>query len=261
MDLHVHKIITEISQLLSTVARLQHPERAAEFNRHGVYKISHAHHPITKWIPEAKPNWDWTVEMAGALHDEWKRRYKHPEEKIHNSYRVVTYLRDNPPTKFLLDTDERTPFKDCVGEYLVEGDTVASYRNYYMSPAKQRIACWNYSEMPSWYVIDPEHFGKFFEEQKQARLEKKLKREAVQKGYISNTTTENEVEKLPAKRRGRPPANKKPTPERKTPQIKGVNDFKIPPKKIALTKSVNSVGIHQRFHAIGTKTIAWLFNL
>lgn len=83
--------------------RLMHPERNAELNKNKLFKSSHVHHPITKWLLVCKPNWSWTVSMAGALHDEWKKRYNHPEDRVHKSYAMVQYLEKNPPTNFETD--------------------------------------------------------------------------------------------------------------------------------------------------------------
>eukprot|EP01127_Copromyxa_protea_P005630 TRINITY_DN1550_c0_g3_i1.p1 TRINITY_DN1550_c0_g3~~TRINITY_DN1550_c0_g3_i1.p1 ORF type:complete len:308 (+),score=85.60 TRINITY_DN1550_c0_g3_i1:82-924(+) len=201
MDLHVHKIITEIAQLLSTTVRVLHPERNAELDKHKIHKLSHQNHPIARWMRVCKPNWDWSVSMAGALHDEWKRRYKHPEDKVHKSYEVVKYLAQHPPTNFETKSDVRSEFLPCVGgdENIVPGDTEASYRNYYMSSQKQRIASWKYSERPDWYVVDPEHFGKAFEERKAAREEKKARRMGAIKDEKIPVKQERRVKKLEPK--------------------------------------------------------------
>lgn len=49
-------------------------------------------------------------------------------------------------------------------ENIIEGDVEESYKQYYMSPGKQRIASWKNVEMPEWYKPDPEHYQKAYEE-------------------------------------------------------------------------------------------------
>lgn len=76
-----------------------------------------------------KPNWDWAIELTEALHTEWKRRYKHPADKIHKSFGYIMILKEIPPTKFEEERDTTTPFCLCTfPECKVEGDPVTSYR-------------------------------------------------------------------------------------------------------------------------------------
>jgi hypothetical protein len=141
-----------------------------------VYKIAHKNHPVTIWCRAAQANFIWTLDLIDAMHAEWKYRYGHPANKQHKSYIVAQYLRQNipPPAAF-----ERigvpgimTPFALAMpDEFKVRAstqatttatgtshgadiyDAVASYRSYYLSEPKRRIAKWGKLRgMPLWYA-------------------------------------------------------------------------------------------------------------
>ena len=102
-----------------------------------------------------------------ALHAEWKYRYGHPETKIHKSYQVAQILRANIPAdeKFPCpESDGITPFALAMPDIYKDpaGDAVKSYRAYYLSPEKKRIASWKkLRAAPGWYTGDSvPHRGK-----------------------------------------------------------------------------------------------------
>ena len=176
MDKHIAKIILEAVQMLCTTHRLLAGACAgAPAVDPCVYKIAHKNHPVTIWCRAAQANFIWTLDLIDAMHAEWKYRYGHPAHKQHKSYIVAQYLRQNIPPP---DAFERigvpgimTPFALAMpDEFKVRAsattapatgtshgadiyDAVASYRSYYLSEPKRRIAKWGKLRgMPLWYT-------------------------------------------------------------------------------------------------------------
>ena len=157
MDKHVNKILLEAVQMLCTAMRVLEPE-LDESVANSLYKLAHKNHPVTIWCRTSRANFIWTLDLVDALHAEWKYRYGHPETKIHKSYQVAQILRANIPVDDKFPSPESrgvTPFALAMPvEYKdPEGDAVKSYRAYYMSPEKRRIATWTKRRSaPSWWL-------------------------------------------------------------------------------------------------------------
>jgi hypothetical protein len=160
MDKHVNKILLEAVQMLSTAMRVLTPEIPEDLSN-SIYKLAHKNHPVTIWCRTSRANFIWTLDLADALHAEWKYRYGHPETKIHKSYLVAQILRANIPAddKFPRPESEGvTPFALAMPDQYKdpEGDAVKSYRAYYMSPEKRRIASWTKRRSaPAWWLPVP----------------------------------------------------------------------------------------------------------
>ena len=160
MDKHVNKILLEAVQMLCTTIRVLVPDMSEDLSK-SIYKQAHKNHPVTIWCRTSRANFIWTLDLIDALHAEWKYRYGHPETKIHKSYEVAQILRANIPTndKFPRPESEGvTPFALAMPDQYKDptGDAVASYRAYYMSPEKRRIASWKKRRAaPSWYIDEP----------------------------------------------------------------------------------------------------------
>jgi hypothetical protein len=164
MDKHIAKIILEAVQMLCTTHRLLTATSAgAAAVDPCVYKIAHKNHPVTIWCRAAQANFIWTLDLIDAMHAEWKYRYGHPAQKQHKSYIVAQYLRQNIPppdafervgvpgimTPFALAMPDEFKVSIAAGVY----DAVASYRSYYLSEPKRRIAKWGKLRgMPLWYA-------------------------------------------------------------------------------------------------------------
>jgi hypothetical protein len=177
MDKHIAKIILEAVQMLCTTQRLLAGAGAgADVCDPCVYKIAHKNHPVTIWCRAAQANFIWTLDLIDAMHAEWKYRYGHPAHKQHKSYIVAQYLRQNIPpasafervgvpgimTPFALAmpdefkvrvrSSDATPATGTSHGHDIY-DAVASYRSYYLSEPKRRIAKWGKLRgMPLWYA-------------------------------------------------------------------------------------------------------------
>lgn len=179
MDKHIAKIILEAVQMLCTTQRLLVMTNNKDDGKNdcadapGIYKIAHKNHPVTIWCRASQQNFIWTLDLIDAMHTEWKYRYGHSAHKEHKSYRVAQYLRQNIPSPELFERIKSpgimTPFALAMPDEfkirIKEGDVatgtshgndiydaVASYRSYYLSEPKRRIAKWGkLRDMPIWY--------------------------------------------------------------------------------------------------------------
>ena len=150
-DKHVSKILLEAVQMLCTTIHVIDPENQVK-DEIKLYKMAHKNHPVTIWMRASLENYMWTLDMVDAMHEEWKYRYDHPPEKKHKSYVVAEYLRRFAPSADKFPAQELTPFALAMPVECKVEDPVESYRRYYQTPEKQRIASWKKREKPDWYV-------------------------------------------------------------------------------------------------------------
>ena len=147
MDKHVAKILLEAVQMLCSAKRVLDPDDKINDK---LYKLAHKNHPVTIWCRTSKENFIWTLDLVDELHKEWKYRYGHPESKVHKSYTVALLLRENMPTHF--PEEGLTRFALAMPDEYKCHDPIESYRKYYMSPEKQKIASWKKNRArPEWY--------------------------------------------------------------------------------------------------------------
>jgi hypothetical protein len=148
MDKHVSKILLEAVQMLCSAKRLLSPDDAVNDQ---LYKLAHKNHPVTIWCRTSRDNYVWTLDLVEELHNEWRFRYGHPETKFHKSYLIAQILRDNIPMTF--PEIGLTRFALAMPDVYKTDDPVESYRNYYMSEEKQKIASWKKKRTkPDWYI-------------------------------------------------------------------------------------------------------------
>jgi hypothetical protein len=151
MDKHISKIILEAVQMLCSARRVLEPNDEA-INKI-LYKLAHKNHPVTIWCRKSKANFIWVLDLIEEMHAEWQFRYSHPENKMHQSYIMSLYLRKYIPRDESFEQVGLTPFALAMPEKYKTNDPVVSYRNYYMSDEKQKIASWNKKrEKPEWYI-------------------------------------------------------------------------------------------------------------
>lgn len=163
LDKHVVKMSIEYPQMLSSahrildgiqyqgksktgrnVKRWRHPDDDME---NILYKVCHVHHPTSVWVRESKANYDHMYDTWLALLREYTYRYG----KIHLSgSKLADPLRhapsNIPKTKYCDPPPAMKAYPDCI----VEGDSVASYRNYYRE-AKSGFAKWTKRPIPDWW--------------------------------------------------------------------------------------------------------------
>lgn len=128
IDIHVNKILIEAYQMLGT-ACLKHNVSIQNMplNKSGrPLKGGYPHHPVTKWVGKNKSNYQWTIDHAKALSQEYTYRYnkKHfCENKILELERFITYIPDGNLTEFV----QAMPSK------YVDDDPVRGYQRYYVA--------------------------------------------------------------------------------------------------------------------------------
>jgi hypothetical protein len=151
-----------------------------------VYKAAHIAHPVCIWVRHSFENYVWTLDLVDAMHDEWRYRYDHGTNVVHKSYVVAQYLRKNPPA---FTTNHRVTVEEgshdllhnsvnqimtqielqefpkwfalaMPDEYKVGKDkkrtveeAVESYRNYYRSDMKRKLATWRKRDAPLWWNV------------------------------------------------------------------------------------------------------------
>ena len=150
-NLHVHKIISEIAQMMSTAIRLL--LNADLYDTTRICKSSHANHPVSIWLRSSDGNWNWTMDLVDELHKEWKYRYGHPESRLHASYVKILYIRKLIKRNHIsFGPDEMTPFALAMPDEYKSDDAVDSYRKYYMyDEHKRSLAKWKRRSEPHWW--------------------------------------------------------------------------------------------------------------
>jgi len=135
-DRHVVKMVLESAQMLCTVLHMNGLEAP--------YRPTHQNHPCTLWTGRSLSNWLWLRDLALALNDEYRYRYRRGED--HASASVARSLQ--PPR---IEDRGLTEFAQAMpGEYRVPGDPVTAYRRFY-SAEKAGFARWTRRPVPEWF--------------------------------------------------------------------------------------------------------------
>ena len=113
-----------------------------------LYKATHMNHPSAVWARKSYKNYVHLHRLFYYLCKEYTIRYG----KVHKTERLMGDLY-SPPTN--IDTVSLfTEPPPAMPDYCkVVGDSVTSYRNYYIKE-KSKIAKWKNTKIPSWYIIE-----------------------------------------------------------------------------------------------------------
>lgn len=159
-DKHVVKMILEYAQLLSTAHRILDGKLVEGVSKSGrkakryqlanerdavLYAATHANHPSAVWARQSDKNYDWLF----ALFQECLNEYTHRYGKVHSTSRLEVWLASQPVHIPQGEFTEPTPAMP--DEYKVAGDSVTSYRNYYLND-KVKMSRWTNSPMPTWFA-------------------------------------------------------------------------------------------------------------
>jgi hypothetical protein len=159
MDRHSVKMILEYAQLLSTAHRvldgvelsgLSASGRKTKFwtlpdsRDYALYKATHIHHPSAVWVRQSDANYAWLYRLFGALMDEYTYRYG----KTHACEKLSDALSYRP--KNILKSGFTEPIPAMPNEVKIAGDSIKSYRNYYINN-KMHLASWKKRSPPGWY--------------------------------------------------------------------------------------------------------------
>lgn len=162
VDKHCVKMILEYAQLLSTAHRVLDGVEREALSKSGrrqklwslddprldstLYKATHANHPSAIWCRQSTQNYIFLAALLRCLCKEYTHRYG----KIHRVEQLgmpKLFLTNIPKALKPVGFTEPTPAMP--DKYKVEGDSVASYRNYYHGD-KAHMFVWKNREQPDW---------------------------------------------------------------------------------------------------------------
>lgn len=136
-DKHVVKMCIEYAQLLSSVHH--------HYLGDAPYRLTHKNHPCAIWARASLSNYEYLLELALELGDEYTYRYG----KHHKSIQIVESL---PPIKFI--DIGLTNFAKAIANPEIKAipDTVDAYREYYRKE-KSNFATWKNRPVPDWMKL------------------------------------------------------------------------------------------------------------
>lgn len=112
-------------------------------------KGRHLNHPMSIWVRSSRANFDWTLQHAYALCDEFAFRFG----KSHKCREHLDWIAANLPLDNL-QSSMQTDWPRCFGQFkeVIEKseDAIYDYRRYYMI-AKRHLATWTRRGIPEWY--------------------------------------------------------------------------------------------------------------
>ena len=158
VDKHCVKMILEYAQLLSTAHRVLDGTQSVRKSKTGrsqkfwkledsrdniLYSATHINHPSAIWARQSVENYVWLYRMFIALMDEYTYRYG----KVHACSKLTDALSNRPKNLQRGSFTEPTPAMP--DNYKVIGDSISSYKNYYLGD-KTRMFSWKNRPTPSW---------------------------------------------------------------------------------------------------------------
>jgi len=162
-DKHVVKMCLEYAQILSTAHRVIDGKYWAGMSPSGrkvkrwilsddymnarLYKATHINHPSNVWVRQNIEHYNWLLMLWHELASEYTHRYG----KHHKSHVDLAQSLSINPEGLEFGSFKEPPCcmdKDCI----ISGDSVASYRKYYMGP-KKHLGVWSSREKPEWWKL------------------------------------------------------------------------------------------------------------
>lgn len=161
VDKHCVKMILEYAQLLSTAHRFLDGILTVGLSKSGrkqqryilsdqreqvLYSATHINHPSAVWVRKSDQNYMWLAELLEILCGEYTYRYGkiHKVESIGLMQLLKNEFPKNIPTGNFTEPTPAMP-----DHYKVAGDSVTSYKNYYLGD-KTRMFSWKNRETPYW---------------------------------------------------------------------------------------------------------------
>ena len=159
-DVRLRVMIKETAQLLSGAIRIQSPEVFPE----GLYKLTHANHPVARWVRANRGNFFWTILLGRAQVEEFEFRFKKP----HASERIFRLAADFYPRSVGNFPAGNFPTKEsdfCNCTPWPELPTFAAYRRtlidkWHADATTGRNPTWT-GRNPPWDEISGEWFREF----------------------------------------------------------------------------------------------------
>lgn len=149
IDRHIVKMPSECCIMLANAYTLEELESAPRTQKGNVRGHGYPHHGCTKWIKYSFTNYQWLLEHARALCEEYKFR----TGKIHFCSYFIDWCRFNPPANKPMN-GWSTPYLAMPEKYK-QNCPVLSYKSYYNNDKQfdSRGKCmWNWTkrEKPAW---------------------------------------------------------------------------------------------------------------
>ncbi len=145
---HVVKMISETCHLLSTAWWALNAQDAEVLFKQGlIWKSTHAQHPCAVWARAYVNNYVWLASLGIALCDEFELRFSGAP---HAARAKLEWLSANAPRSIPCTPPSSLHFQcqvtlppQCMPEaYVVPGDPVAGYRQYYQCADKAKLRWW-----------------------------------------------------------------------------------------------------------------------
>jgi hypothetical protein len=176
VDKHCVKMILEYAQLLSTAHRVLDGVLTVGLSESGrkrqlyvlqndfdniLYSATHVNHPSAVWCRQSSANYMWLAELLEECCKEYTYRYG----KIHKveSSGLMQTLKNIFPTN-IPNKPFTEPTPAMPDECKVSGDSIQSYRNYYVMN-KSHLWSWkgkiNKRTEPNWFIkmVEPLSYG------------------------------------------------------------------------------------------------------
>jgi hypothetical protein len=159
VDKHCVKMILEYAQLLSTAHRVLDGRESVTLSSSGrkkkvwllsdsrndvLYSATHINHPSAIWVRHSYENYEWLYNMFVDLLKEYTYRY----HKFHACERLLNDLY-TPPNNIPKGVGFTEPTPAMPDHYKVPGDSIQSYKNYYLGD-KTRMFSWKNRKEPVW---------------------------------------------------------------------------------------------------------------
>ena len=159
VDKHCVKMILEYAQLLSTAHRVIDGSIVVGTSSSGrkktsyvlndqrdsiLYSATHINHPSAIWVRQNRENYRWLFNLYCFLCHEYTYRYG----KVHATDTKLSEHLVFPPDN-LVEGNFTEPTPAMPDHYKVAGDSVTSYKNYYLGD-KTRMFSWKNRETPYW---------------------------------------------------------------------------------------------------------------
>ena len=146
-DKHVVKMTLETAQLLSQAVRLV-PDWRQFVDVKRLYRVTHQHHPSSRWTRASVPNLFWLTKHGIALADEYSHRFW----RRHASLDVIKYVADRVGALPALECDDLTTFAQAMPHEFKRDNPVEGYRGYYLATKVLRDSNWTHrrSSLPDW---------------------------------------------------------------------------------------------------------------
>ena len=145
-DKHVPKMLLETCQMLCTAYQRNLGKRDI------LYKPAYENHPMTRWVGDSQPHFEWAFDHAVAISQQFRKRFG----KVHKSNRIIKtiacdLLDEINESELFPDNGFKDPPQCMPLEYKCD-DYVQAYRNYYMAE-KRYFAKWEKGvDKPAWWL-------------------------------------------------------------------------------------------------------------